>query len=147
MMKYNTGRIIAAGVAFAVIAQIVHGIGANLTMGFYLMEEYFPVWSKIMMPAASAPPMSFFYYSIAFGIITGIIYAAVYTLIKNSVPGKKAMNKGLNYGLLLFLISVLPGSLSMYLLINLPSLLIVYWAIESLVVSVIGGIIIAWLNK
>ena len=140
MERVSLARVIGAGIVFAIIGQLIHSLGAILTMGFYVDPTYLSVWSKIMMPAAGPPPISFYYYSIAFGIITGILLASVYAIIREGITGKRA-KKGLVYGFLVFLVAGVPGSLSLYLLINLPSALIVYWAIENLVIYLIGGAI------
>ncbi len=140
MERVSLARVIGAGIVFAIIGQLIHSLGAILTMGFYVDPTYLSVWSKIMMPAASPPPISFYYYSIAFGIITGILLASVYAIIREGITGKGA-KKGLVYGFLVFLVAGVPGSLSLYLLINLPSALIAYWAIENLVIYLIGGAI------
>ncbi len=120
MERKNIAKVIGSGIIFTIIGQLVHIIGSSFTMGFYTDPTYFPVWSKVMMPTQGPPPISFFYYSIVFGLITGILLALVYTIVRTGVPGIGA-KKGFVYGLLVFLIAVVPGSLSIYLLINLPS--------------------------
>lgn len=145
--KISFGRILIAGILYAVIAQIIHTIGAMLSMSYYLMSDYFPVWSKLMMPSAGPPPASFMYYGIAFGLITGILLALVYSVIKGAVPGKQVYKKGIVYGMLLFLAAGVPGALSMYLLINLPAGLIWGWTVEFLVIYLLGGMAIAKIVK
>lgn len=135
-------KIIIAGIVFAIIAQIIHMAESMLTMNFYTDPIYFAVWSKIMMPGAGAPPMEFYIYSIIFSFITGIIYAIVYSMISKSVPGKTPFSKGLNFGFFLFFIAI-PWTLTMYLLINLPAMLLAVWAITGLIINIIFGIIIA----
>ena len=135
-------KILIAGIVFAIIAQIIHTVESMATMSFYTDPAYFGVWSKIMMPGAGAPPMEFYIYSIVFSFITGIIYAIIYSIINKSMPGKTIFNKGLNFGLFLFFIAI-PWSLTMYLLINLPAMLLAYWAISGLIVNLIFGIIVA----
>lgn len=150
-------KIIAAGILFAIIAQIIHSIEAYATMNFYTDPTYCQcdmqtgkvgicVWSSIMMPTCGPPPTEFYYYSIIFAIISGIIFAIIYEMVKKSLPGKKIFKQGLYFGFLLFLMGI-PMSLTMYLLINLPTLLLVYWAISSLVIDLIGGVIIARIIK
>jgi hypothetical protein len=139
-------KIIVAGILFAVIAQVIHMIESFATMNFYTDPAYFAVWSKIMMPGEGAPPTEFYIYSIIFGVITGIIYAVIYAIINKSLPEKTFVKQGIYFGFLLFLIGI-PMSLTMYLLINLPALLLVYWSISSLIIDLIGGIIIAKIVK
>jgi hypothetical protein len=142
----KTWKIIVAGILFAIIAQIIRSIEVYATMDFYKDPTYFAIWSKIMMPGPGAPPTEFYIYSFIFSVITGIIYSVVYLMIKKSIPGKTIVKQGLYFGFLLFLISI-PWSLTMYLLINLPTLLLVYWSISSLVIYLIGGVIIAKIAK
>ncbi|MBU1120353.1 hypothetical protein KJ660_00580 [Candidatus Micrarchaeota archaeon] len=139
----NYVKVIIAAILFLIIAQIIHSVGAMVSMSYYMDPAYFAVWSKIMMPSESAPPMEFYYFSVGFGLIAALLYAGVYGVIKNGIPGKNWMNKGLSYGFILFLVATIPSSLSMILLINLPLMLIVLWTIEGLVISLLGGIVIA----
>jgi hypothetical protein len=138
MKRISVARVIGAGVVFAIISQCIHTLGSIATIGFYMDPAYFHVWSKIMMPTEGPPPVSFYYYSIAFGIVTGLFLALVYAIIREGVPGTGA-RRGITYGFLVFLLAGLPGSLSLYLLINLPSALIAYWTLENLVTYLIGG--------
>ena len=140
-------KVIATGIIIAVVAQVIHSASANLSMDFYSQEEYFPVWSKIMMPEPGPPTMSFLYYSIGFGIITGIIYTVVYVFIRDFLPNNNLTRKGIDFGILLFFVAGIPSYLSLYLLINLPMMLIIYWAIEGLIIYLLSGIITAWINK
>jgi len=139
----KVARIIGAGILFGIIALIVHWIFAFVGMAYYLDPAYFPVWSKIMMPTAGPPPVSFFYYSLTFNIISGILFALVYTVIGSCVPGKRFMSRGLMYGFLVFLVGAIPGYLALYLLINLPTGLIALWAVEGLITYLIGGMVVA----
>jgi hypothetical protein len=118
-----------------------------LTMDFYMDEAYFAVWSKLMMPTAGPPPSEFYIASITSAVIIALIYAAAYDMLKNSLPGKTDLMKGMKYGILLFVLVQIPGLLGMWLLINLPALLLVYWGIGSLVMLLIGGIAIAKIVK
>lgn len=139
----KVARMIGAGVLFGIIALIVHWIFAYVGMDYYLDPAYFPVWSKLMMPTAGPPPASFLYYSLTFNIISGILFAFVYTVLGSCVPGKKFIIRGLVYGFLVFLVGAIPGYLATYLLINLPPELIALWAVESLIIYSIGGMVVA----
>lgn len=141
------GKIVLAAVVFTIIAQIVHSIGAYMTMDYYLDPNYFAVWSNIMMPTAGPPPAEFYYYSIAFNFITGLIFAFIYTKVKDVIKSKKIWMVGKKYGIGVWLIASVPGALSMHLLINLPAMLIVTWSISSLIVYVLAGIATAKIMK
>jgi len=145
--KINAWRLILAGILFAVIAEIIHILSALLSMKYYTMPEYFSVWSKVMMPSAGPPPASFYYYSFVFAAVTGIILAYMYSVLRKSLEAKSAAARGVRYGMVLFFVSIIPFSLSLYLLINLPLALIFVWAAENLVLYILGGMVIAKLNK
>ena len=100
-----------------------------------------------MMPTAGPPPVSFYLYSLVFSIITGMLIAYVYTIVRSSFKQKSLVKKGLFYGLLVFLVGALPSTLGMILLINLPVMLLVAWAIESLIILLLTGMILAKLIK
>ncbi|MDD5340676.1 MAG: hypothetical protein PHV13_05530 [Candidatus ainarchaeum sp.] len=138
--------VILAAVIFAVVAQVVHTAGAMATMGYYYDAAYFAVWSNLMMPAAGPPPPEFTYLSLALGFVTSFIFVYAYVLLKKAVPGKDWPSKGINYGILLFLISTVPSTFSMLMLINLPTPLIMDWALEGLVIALAGGLVTAKLN-
>ena len=140
MLKLNFARIIGAGIIFAILSQIIHTLGSIPTMSFFMDPTYYPVWSKIMMPTEGPPPPSFFYAAIIFAIINGILLALVYAIIRGGIPGK-GVKRGVVYGFLIFLVAGVPGALMLYLLINLPSALIAYWALENLIIALIGGTI------
>lgn len=146
-MKISLWRVFASGVLFAVIAQVVHTVCSFLGMSFYTNPDYFAVWSKIMMPTAGPPPASFYAYSILFGLLGGILFALVYAVLKGGIPVRSIAKRGLLYGFLIFLVGGIPGYLSLILLINLPFALVVLWALETLIIDLLGGIIVAWLNQ
>lgn len=147
MVKINVWKVILTGIIFTVIAEIIHTIGATLSMSYYTNPAYFALWSQIMMPGPGAPPMSFYVLSIVFALVTAIIFALVYTVVKESITGSGVWSKGLLYGLILFLLAAIPGYLSTYLILAVPGMLILLWTLESLIIYMLGGVVIAWLNK
>jgi len=132
----NWKNLAFGAVAFAVIAQVVRTVEAMLTMNYYLDPAYFGTWSKIMMPAAGAPPVEFYIYSVLFALITGIFFAYVYSAVKNALPKK---NKGLHYGVLVFFVAGVPFGLTTFLLFNVPCGLLTVWAVTSLIVYLAAG--------
>lgn len=136
-------RILVVGIIYAIIAQVVHFIGAWIGMSYYFDPTYIGVWSKLMMPVTGPPPVSFYLHSITFGVLTGILFALVYHVIKDAIPVKNVDEKGILYGLLVFLLAGLPNTLALFLTINLPVPLITLWAVESWVIYLLGGIIVA----
>ena len=147
MHKNVNVKLVIAAIVYTIIAQIVHIVDAFLTMNFYLMPQYFGVWSKIMMPTEGPPPATFYAFSVVFALITGVIFAFIYLAIMKAVPGKTRLQKGLSYGVILFLVNGIPGFLSLYIIINLPTVLIIYWLIENLVIFLASGVVFAKLFK
>lgn len=145
--QISFGKIFLGGIIYTVIATILHWIEPLIAMKYYTMEEFFPVWSRLMMPNAGPPPASFMIYSVLFTLVGGILFALVYAVIKEGVPGKTLVKKGLIYGSIVFLLAGIPTSLMLYLLINLPSTLIWLWAVEVLVIYLLGGMIVAKVDK
>jgi hypothetical protein len=146
MKKIRVLRVLLTGLIFAIIAQIINSLGAYMTMSYYLLKDYFPVWSKLMMPAAGPPPVYFFVLSFVFNFVIGALFALVYTLIKTALP-KPTWLRGLYYGLLVFLVGGIPGYFAMVLLINLPFGLVLFWAVESLFTDLVNGLVTAGINK
>jgi hypothetical protein len=136
-------QFLLAAVLFTIIGQVIHTAGAMATMGYYTDSSYYNVWSVFMMPSAGPPPALFFMLAVAFGLISAFIYVYAYSVLKKAIPGKGYVKKGISYGAILFLVGNFPGSLMMLLLINLPIMLVIWWAIEGLIVSIIGSIVIA----
>jgi hypothetical protein len=146
--KINLVNLALTAVIFAVLAQIIHSLFSFAGMGYYTNSKYFSIWSRIMMPGPGPPPVEFFYYSVGFGVITAVIYTFVYLMLKESIPGKHAVSRGLNYGFyVLWLLGTVPNTLALYLLVSVPAGLILLWAFENLFVALLGGYVIARLNK
>lgn len=132
-------KVLVATIIFVVVSQTIHTLGAFFGMKYYLMPEYFPVWSKIMMPEPGPPPMKFTLMSIGVSVLTGLIYSLLYYTIMESVPGKNGFRRGISLGLILFFVAGLPNLLSMVLLINLPLQLVIFWLVETFLISIIAG--------
>ena len=147
MKKMSIPMVAITALVYMVVAQVIHTISSILTMGYYTAEQYFPVWSKVMMPNAGPPPASFYVYALLYAFIGGLMFVIVYNVVKESIPGKSALKKGVGYGVLAFAIAGIPMTLTLHLLINLPAALIVAWAFEGLVIYVLNGIITAKINK
>ena len=133
--------------AMSVIAQIVHTLEAMLTMGFYLDPAYFPLWSKIMMPAAGAPPPEFMLLSFLFSLIAWALFGFAFMSLGSAIREKDQVRKGLAFGSMIFLVAGLPMTMTMYLLISLPAGLLVSWMASGLVLYLVAGVIAAKIIK
>ncbi|MCX6769364.1 MAG: hypothetical protein NT051_01645 [Candidatus Micrarchaeota archaeon] len=141
----KAGRFILASIAYAAIAQIIHTLGAFLSMSYYTDPSYFPVWSSLMMPAPGPPGAEFYLFSIIFGLILGAIFTYAYQYIRPALTvAKRKFRKpthiGLRFGLLLFLICSIPALLSNYLLLSLPLGLLLSWQAEGLAIFLLFGL-------
>ena len=146
-VRINAVRFIVAALAYTVFAYLLHLIGALLTIPFYLDPAYFPVWSKFLMPTAGPPPLSFSLYSLILGFVAALLFVYIYLRVRPLFKGGSRARRGATYGFGVFLVGGLPGFFMLWLLINIPFFLIVYFAVEGLIVNVAGGILVAYLMQ
>lgn len=144
-VRINAVRLVIAALVYTIFSFIIHFIGAELTIQFYMDSAYFPVWSKLLMPTAGPPPLTFSLYSLVLGFIAALLFAFIYLKVRPLFKGKSRVRMGATYGFGVFLVGGLPGFSMLWLLINLPLLLIVDYAIEALVANIIGGIFVAYI--
>jgi hypothetical protein len=142
-VRIDTVRLLLAALAYTVFAYLLHLLGAMLTLDYYLNPAYFSVWSRILMPISGPPPLTFSVYSLVLGYITALLFAFIYLQIRPLFKEMSRVRTGATYGFGVFLVGGLPGFLMLWLLINLPFLLIVEWAIEGLIANLVGGVLIA----
>jgi uncharacterized membrane protein (DUF106 family) len=147
MLKKILSTALAA-LIYAVIGQIVHTIGAIVSMAYYVMPDYASVWSKLMMPASGPPPTSFYLYSLVFGLATGAIYFIVYRFLFDKIKTKGVSDRAAKFTALFLLIAFIPGFFSQMLIINLPILLLFCWLIESAVIMFLTFLVWSrWFSK
>jgi hypothetical protein len=135
--------VLIAAVLFTIASQVIIMFESAATMDIYMMPEYFPVWSRLMMPEMGPPPAVFFAMSILVSFALALTCAAVFWIVRPGIPGE-GITRGFSYGLILYFISGVPSLLGMFLLINLPEKFFIAGTISSLVNFLTGGIIIAW---
>ena len=144
--KIKWSKVLQAGLIYMVIAFVVRQIEAFLTMSYYTDPQYFGVWSKIMMPKAGPPPASFTILSLLFSYITGVTIAALYDYIKDLLP-KKFWPRVLNFTDLVIGLMVVFFTLPIYLLLNVPPMLLIWWFISSVVIVFLGTIVFVKMIK
>ncbi|MBI2453520.1 hypothetical protein HYV56_02345 [Candidatus Peregrinibacteria bacterium] len=140
-------HIFVAGLAYAVLAQFFHSFFAYLSFDFYTNDLYSHFWSQLMMPQNGPPPAAFFFLSFFFSFVIGSIFVLTYRVIENSLCGESFLEKGLCFGILLFLVSGIPMFLFLFLLLALPVALIWIWALETFILYLLAGILIARLSR
>lgn len=146
----NYAKLFYAAVAFTVISQVVHIAGAMADMGYYTDAAYSALWSKLMMATpTSAPGADFYAISIFFSVITGLIFADAYSMTKHLFTAKKSFrsdkywNIGLKFGMFLFMLTMLTGTMGMFLTFALPFGLLVSWLVQSLAICLASGVAFA----
>lgn len=80
--------VLIAAVLFTLPSQLVIMFESAATMDIYLMPEYFPVWSRLMMPDMGPPPATFFALSILVSFALALIDAAVFWIMAPGIPGE-----------------------------------------------------------
>ncbi|MFH1453051.1 MAG: hypothetical protein ABIH00_03600 [Armatimonadota bacterium] len=127
------GKVFISAIIFAVIDQIVHIIGAHLTMSYYTDPAMAGLWSKVMMSAEGPPPASFFIYSVLLSFLVGFVLAASYDFLRPRLENASFAGKLFTFFFFAASLSVVMGYMPMYLFINIPFLLIVAWFIQTLI--------------
>ncbi|MDD5569192.1 MAG: hypothetical protein PHG23_02150 [Candidatus Pacebacteria bacterium] len=140
------GAIFVSAIIYTIIAFLARTGEAMLTMNYYMMPQYFSVWSKVMMPTAGPPPTSFYIISLLFSFVAGIILALFYNFIKDKLCAgywqKVVCFTGI-VSVLAFVFSTLP----MYLMINLPVCLMLIWFASSVVIFFVSSMVFAKIIK
>jgi len=140
--KIKWGKAVLGGIAFAVISQVVYTVESMLDLGYYTDPANFAIWSKIMMPNQGPPGMEYFALTIALAFVTGLIFTAAFQTVRKSLEND-AVKAGITFGVLLFFVATLPGMLSMYANLAVPTGLVASWIVAGLVVDLLGGVAIA----
>ena len=138
--KVEWKKVILASVFFTIIAFVVRQIESIFTIKYYTMPAYFGTWSKLMMPAAGPPPLSFMMTSFVFTFATALSLALVYVYLKGFLPedDKKRM---ITFTDLLVGLSIVLFTLPVYLLFNVPVQLLISWFISFFVIIFAGSYI------
>lgn len=136
--KISVGKLLLSALIFAVISYVVHMIEALLTIKYYLMPQYFGVWSKLMMPSAGPPPMAFTITSIVFAFVTGISIGLIYYYLRDHLP-PVGFKRAFYFADVLIATGFIFFTLPAYLMLNLPVGILVSWFISSFVILTAGS--------
>lgn len=123
------------GIIYTVFATVVHQIEAVMSLKYYMMPEYFGVWSKIMMPQAGPPPFEFFVTSLTITLVSGISLGLVYYYIRDMLP-KSFRERVLLFADLMIGLQFIFFILPVYLLFNIPMGLLISWFISNFIILV-----------
>jgi len=139
--KIHWGKVFFIGLLYTILATIIHNIEAMLTMKYYLMPQYAGLWSKIMMPSAGPPPLTFFLVSLIMTFTTGISITIIYYYLRDYLP-KGFWHRATYFADILIATSFVFFTLPVFLLFNVPLVLLGYWFISSFVILVVSSIFI-----
>lgn len=127
------GKLFLCGLIYLFFTTIIRQIEVMLTMKYYLMPQYFGVWSQQMMPNAGPPPPSFMIISSTFTFASGLSIGLVYCYIKNLLP-KQFWHRVTFFADLMIGTSFIFFTLPSYLLFNLPFQLLISWFVSSFII-------------
>lgn len=131
--KIKWGKLVLCGLIYLVFTTIIRQTEVILTMKYYLMPQYFGVWSKLMMPNAGPPPPSFMIISLTFTLATGLSLGLIYYYVRNFLP-KPFWNRVTFFADLTISASFVFFTLPAYLLFNLPFQLLLSWFISGFII-------------
>ncbi len=127
------GKLFLCGLLYLVFATAIRQIEIILTMRYYLMPQYFGVWSQSMMPNTGPPPLNFIVTSSTFTFASGLSIGLVYYYIRNLLP-KQFWHRVTFFTDLMIGTSFIFFTLPVYLLFNLPFQLLLSWFISSFII-------------
>ena len=138
-MKRTPLRILSASLAFLVISQLLHVVGLFITMDYYGQADYYGIWSPLLISASNLNTgIPFFYTNMVLGFIGAVLFVVVFTVLGRSLRGG-AVESGMMFGLLVFLVAIVPDSFSVFMLLNVPLEIIIFWTLESFIIFILGG--------
>jgi hypothetical protein len=144
--ELNIKKVLLTSVIFAVISFVIRQVEAILTMKYYLMPQYFGVWSKLMMPTNGPPPASFMITSLVFTFVTGISVTLIYYYLKDHLPVEKKKR-------IFYFADIMIGTyfvfftLPTYLMFNVPVGLLVSWFVSTFIILTTGSWVLVKIVK
>src|SRR4030042_5920744 len=136
--KIAWGKLLLSRAIFTVISYVIHMIEAMLTIKYYMMPQYFGLWSKLMMPSAGPPPVAFTITSIIFAFVTGISVGLIYYYLRDHLP-PVGFKRAFYFADLLIATGFIFFTLPAYLMFNIPVGILVSWFISSFVILTAGS--------
>ena len=127
-------RGILGGIAFGIIGEI---------FGWVIYGLLFMKWT--LQVSQLWRPMDSLYWRIGMplaDIFSGLMISLGYALLYKGIPGT-GLKKGLVFGLIVWLIMRFAGELFWYTMSPIPFMLVIAGWIHGLVVSLLGGLILA----
>jgi len=136
--KIAWGKLLLSAAIFTVISYVIHMIEAMLTIKYYMMPQYFGLWSKLMMPAAGPPPPAFTITSVIFAFVTGISVGLIYYYLRDHLP-PVGFKRTFYFADVLVATTFLFFTLPSYLMFNVPVGILISWFISSFIILTAGS--------
>lgn len=131
--KIHWGKVLCIGLLYTILSTVVRQVELVWTMKYYLMPQYFGVWSKLMMPTAGPPPAEFMTTSLIMTFISGMAIVIIYYYLAEYLP-KSFWKRAMFFADILVSTSFIFFTLPAYLLFNVPAALLVYWFVSTFIV-------------
>lgn len=142
MKHLSWKHIVVSGLIYSVVAVLFQQIEVYFTMKYYTDPALAGLWSKVMMPVAGPPPLSFFVVSLLFTVSTGIVLAAVFDYMKG-LFGKGYWKRVIGFTDIMVGLSIVFGYFPMYLMFNVPVGLIAAWLISGFFTTLLSAMVFA----
>lgn len=142
--KIQWGKVMLVGIIYTVVTMIVRQVESMMTLKWHQMPEYSGVWSKLMIPSAGPPPPEFFIVSTVATFLTGVSLCVVYHYLKEYLP-KNQWQRACYFADLLVATSFIFFTVPVYMLFNVPLILIGSWFISGFILNLIASVLIVHL--
>ena len=144
--KIAWGKLVLSAFIFTVISYVIHMIEAMLTIKYYMMPQYFGLWSKLMMPTAGPPPLAFTITSIVFAFVTGLSVGLIYYYLRDHLP-PVGFKRVFYFADILVATTFLFFTLPSYLMFNVPVAILVSWFISAFIILTAGSWVLVKIVK
>ncbi len=146
MKKLHWNKVFIAGLGYLIISTVLQQVEVMFTMKYYQDPALVGIWSKLMMPVAGPPPLAFFAISLLFSYATGCTLAAVFEFM-SPLFGKGYWGKVIGFTDIMVGLAIVFSYFPMYLLLNIPAILLVWWLVASAVSILLTSIVFAKMMK
>jgi predicted tellurium resistance membrane protein TerC len=144
MKNLNIKKIILAGLAIFFISFLIGG-GSYFLFGRVFELEPTSIWKWTPAQGLNMPA-EWWIILYLLNIVLAIIFAFVFSLIEKGLPGK-GIQRGLAFGIIVWIVGPIPALVTMYLMINIATGALVYFALQSLFEWLIYGSVISFIYK
>ncbi len=143
-MKFNLKVIVLGGLAMYV-AQWIVAMGTGLLIHEGVMTPLYTATQSFWRPELNQQPPDMAALMprwIATGLVTTFIIVAIFDNIRSALNGSATV-KGVKFGIIawVFAAANMAGWSGVF---NLPEMIWVWWAIDALIIYLVGGAVLGW---